>query len=130
MGAASRRKGAAGERELIALLRERLGDLPELRRNLDQPRDGGADLRIAGHAIEVKRAEQFRSSWIDQADAQAGGDVPVVAWRRNGGRWRLLLVMDLDGFAAAVRRNPTTPEAPAIEFHRGSPYNATGDTPA
>ena len=43
MGAMQRRKGATGERELIALLREHLGE--ELTRNLDQARDGGADLK-------------------------------------------------------------------------------------
>jgi len=103
MTAMSRRKGANGERELTTLLRERLGNLPGLCRNLDQVRDGGCDIRLPGYAIEVKRAERFLSAWIAQAEAQAGSDVPVVAWRRNGGRWRCLLVLDVDGFCEQVR---------------------------
>lgn len=79
MSNSQRRKGAQGERELIGLLRDRLGDLPGLARNLDQARDGGADFTVAGHAVEVKRAEQFRAAWIEQAVRQAGDDVPVVA---------------------------------------------------
>ena len=104
MSAMQRRKGAAGERELIGLLRDRLGDLPCLCRNLEQSRSGGADFHVAGHAVEVKRAERFRADWIEQADHQAGDDVPVVAWRRNGGRWRFLLVLDVDEFAQVVRK--------------------------
>lgn len=99
----SRRKGATGERELIGLLRDRLADLPGLHRNLDQCRDGGCDIRLPGYAIEVKRAERFLSAWIEQAERQAGDDVPVVAWRRNGSRWRCLVVLDVDRFAEQIR---------------------------
>jgi len=103
MSAMSRRKGATGERELIGLLRDWLGDLPGLCRNLDQVRDGGCDIRLPGYAVEVNRAERFLSRWLEQAETQSDGDVPVVAWRRNGGRWRCLVVLDVDGFAETVR---------------------------
>lgn len=138
MGARSRRKGAAGERELIGLLRDQLGDRPELRRNLDQCRDGGADCRVAGHAIEVKRAERFLSAWLDQAEAQAGDDIPVVAWRRNGGRWRFLVVQTVGQFAEQVREHlssvlthlPDSEAHPAADSLRRAlleaPSNTTG----
>jgi hypothetical protein len=103
MGSMSCRKGAAGERELIGLLRDRLGDLPGLCRNLDQCRSGGADFHIADHAVEVKRAERFRAVWIEQAKRQAGNAVPVIAWRRSGDHWQFLLVMDLEEFTGTVR---------------------------
>ena len=103
MSASQRRKGAHGERELVNLLRDRLGDLPGLCRNLEQSRSGGADILLPGYAIEVKRAERFLSAWIEQAEREAGDCLPVVAWRRNGKPWRCLLVLDVDQFAEAVR---------------------------
>lgn len=113
MTAMQRRKGADGERELIGLLRDRLGDLPALRRNLEQSRSGGANFNVAGHAVECKRAERFRADWIEQAERQAGEQVPVVAWRRNGGRWRFLLVLDVDEFAQVVREDLDAPATAA-----------------
>lgn len=95
-----RRKGARGERELIALLREHLGE--ELTRNLDQARDGGADLNggvlLAGYAIECKRAAraEVRSWWqqaFEQAYDVADGRAPVLAYRIDRARekWRFVL---------------------------------------
>lgn len=130
MGAMQRRKGADGERELIALLREHLGE--ELTRNLDQARDGGADLKggmlLAGYAIECKRAAKPEvRSWWQQAFAQAydiaDGRVPVLAYRLDrqqwhfvvpvseaiGGDWRSCpgfehtMTMLIDAFAALAR---------------------------
>lgn len=100
MGAMQRRKGARGECELIALLREHLGE--ELTRNLDQARDGGADLKggmlLAGYAIECKRAAkaEVRSWWqqaFEQAYDVADGRVPVLAYRidRSREKWRFVL---------------------------------------
>jgi len=98
MGAMQRRKGADGERELIALLREHLGE--ELARNLDQARDGGADLTggvlLAGYAIEVKRAAKpALKSWWEQAFSQAygiaDGRAPVLAYRLDRQRWQFVM---------------------------------------
>ena len=100
MGAMQRRKGARGERELIALLREHLGE--ELTRNLDQVRDGGADLTggvlLAGYAIECKRAAKPElKAWWEQAFSQAydiaDGRAPVLAYRIDRARekWRFVL---------------------------------------
>lgn len=51
----SQRKGKEGERELARLLREHLGD--GVSRNLEQARNGGADLNgLPGWCVEVKRA--------------------------------------------------------------------------
>jgi len=100
MGSMQRRKGARGECELIALLREHLGE--DLTRNLDQARDGGADLKggvlLAGYAIECKRAARAEvRSWWQQAFAQAydvaDGRTPVLAYRidRSREKWRFVL---------------------------------------
>ena len=97
----SRAKGQRGERELCALLGERLGI--DLARNLDQCRSGGADIELPRYAIEVKRGERFLSKWIDQAIEQSGSDrVPVLAWRQNRQPWRLIVLSDVDQFCEAV----------------------------
>jgi Holliday junction resolvase len=108
-GLRSRRKGANGERELIRLLRDELGDI--VSRNLSQTRDGGRDiLGLPGYAVEVKRCERIElTAWLRQAREQAAeGEVPVVAWRRNGHPWRIYLEMDLLGFCELVREGITT----------------------
>ena len=98
MGAMQRRKGATGERELIALLREHLGE--DLTRNLDQARDGGADLKggmlLAGYAIECKRAAkaEVRSWWqqaFEQAYDIADGRTPVLAYRLDYRQWQFVV---------------------------------------
>lgn len=97
----SRAKGQRGERELCALLSDRLGI--DLARNLDQCRSGGADIELPGYAIEVKRGERFLSKWIDQAIAQAGADrVPVLAWRSNRKPWRIMVLSDIETFADSI----------------------------
>lgn len=79
-------------------------------------RDGGCDSRVGGYAVEVKRAERFLSAWIEQAERQTGDDVPVVAWRRNGGRWRCLVVLlDVDGFVDQVRERVGAAKVPPIK---------------
>lgn len=103
MSAMSRRKGAGGERELFALLRDRLGDQPGLRRNLDQYRKSGRDGDVFGFSLEVKRAERFSAAWIDQAKAEAGEMVPTLCWRRNGKPWTVMLILDIDTFCEIAR---------------------------
>jgi Holliday junction resolvase len=90
VGVMQRRKGAAAEREALLLLSEELGT--ELRRNLQQTREGGADcLMVKGFAIEIKRQEQLRRpSWWRQAVTQAEqvGAEPMLLYRRNREPWQ------------------------------------------
>jgi hypothetical protein len=87
-GKRSRNKGACGERELLKLLGDELGQ--SLNRNLTQTREGGGDcLEIRGWVIEVKRQERLsRPSWWAQACAQASGiGEPMLCYRRNREPW-------------------------------------------
>ena len=99
MGAMSRRKGAAGERELFALLEEHLGIA--IKRNLEQTRGGGADsYDLPGYAIEVKRVEQLAvDRWWSQAVMQAGSAIPVLAYRQSRQPWRFVVPLEwVQGF--------------------------------
>jgi Holliday junction resolvase len=103
-GRMSRNKGARGEREVFALLNEQLGQ-EHFKRNLTQTRAGGCDAETSQRAsifsMEVKRGEQLNlRSAIQQAIDQAKpGQLPVLAYRRNGEAWRFLIISDLKGFA-------------------------------
>lgn len=101
-GRGARRKGAAGERELAALLTDELGF--EVKRKLGQARDGGYDLQVGRFAIEVKRQERLQiEDWCRQveaavtvaADIDSEGNlrppVPVVVFRRSGQPWRAVV---------------------------------------
>lgn len=94
MGRAERQKGARGENEYAALLAEALG-MP-IRRKLGQARDGGDDIEVGPFRIEVKRRETLRiDNWCEQVEACIGpGQIPVVAYRRNGQPWRVVLRND------------------------------------
>lgn len=93
-GKGKRNKGAAGERELAALLSEHLGFV--VKRNLGQARDGADDLTVAQFRIEVKRQETLRiDQWSEQVEACASpGEVPVLMYRRNGQPWRVCLRLE------------------------------------
>lgn len=87
-GARSRRKGAAGERELAAIISQLSGET--IARNLAQVREGGGDLEFRGCLIECKRCESFSlGRWWRQAVTSAlrKGLRPIVAWRRSHGPW-------------------------------------------
>lgn len=92
-GKASQRKGADGERELAAVLREygyeikrggsmSFGEVPDL-------------VGLPGVHIEVKRCEQVRlSEWMQQAerDSQHFKDgLPAVFHRRSREVWRVTM---------------------------------------
>lgn len=72
MGRMQRNKGAAGEREVLKMLGERLG--MKLERNLSQTRNGGADcVELGNIRLEVKRQERLNvNAWWVQAAQQAG----------------------------------------------------------
>ncbi len=99
MGAAQRRKGANGERELANLLADELGF--DVVRNLEQVRSGGCDLiGIEPFAIEVKRCERLAlTAWWSQACDQADTRIPVLAYRQSRHPWlfRLPLEFVIDG---------------------------------
>lgn len=84
MGLKERNKGAAGEREVCAILRNWIGE--EFSRNLDQTREGGGDVPFGPLLLEVKRQERLKMiEWQQQAvdSAANAGLLPAVVWRRN-----------------------------------------------
>lgn len=95
MGRASQRKGASGERELAALLREygynierggscSFGEVPDLS-------------GIPGIHIEVKRRENVDlSAALAQASTDAAyfGGLPAVFHRGNRQKWRVTMTLD------------------------------------
>jgi len=90
MGAKSRNKGKAGEREAAALLRELLGI--DVRRRVRQ-HDGDSDLLgVPGWVVEVKRAKSATpavvGAWWVQAKEQAGRDWPLLLYRLDRQPWR------------------------------------------
>jgi len=120
MSKTSRTKGAAGERELAALLGERLG--LSLRRRLAQYQAGGHDLEgWDGVHIEVKRYKaasqgQVAGWWQQTLEQCAGGETPLLAYRADQQAWRFVLrpcdwggptpepaEVDIDGLCAWVR---------------------------
>ena len=87
----SRAKGARGELEWAAFLRA-YGH--QARRGQQYNGLGGADVvseDLAALHFEVKRTERFPHEAMEQAARDAGGRVPVVAWRRNRGPWFVIL---------------------------------------
>lgn len=106
-GKASQRKGADGEKELAAVLREygyeikrggsmSFGEVPDL-------------VGLPGVHIEVKRCEQVRlSEWMQQAerDSQHFKDgLPAVFHRRSREGWRV--TMNLADFMRLYCRQKT-----------------------
>lgn len=106
-GKASQRKGADGERELAAILREygyeikrggsmSFGEVPDL-------------VGLPGVHIEVKRCEQVRlSEWMQQAerDSQHFKDgLPAIFHRRSREGWRV--TMNLADFMRLYCRQKT-----------------------
>lgn len=96
MSASERRKGADFENEICALLRDRLGQV--VRRNLAQSRGGrleGGDIVIGNYAIECKRRASIAVyDWLDQANTDAAGKIPVVVARGDGRR--AIAILDLE----------------------------------
>lgn len=103
-GKSSQRKGADGERELAALLREygypverggslSFGEVPDL-------------TGLPGVHIECKRTEQLRPyDWMAQAERDAarfGDGLPAVFFRRSHAPW--LVTMRLDDWMNLYKR--------------------------
>jgi len=94
---AARRKGAQGEQEFARLLSAAL-DM-DISRNLDQARDGGADIMFdldgATVAVEVKRRKEMptegeRAAWLRQVE-RVPADIRIVAYRPDRRPWRVMV---------------------------------------
>ena len=94
MGASERRKGATAEREVAAILAERLG-VP-VKRKLGQARDSGDDIQIGRIRMEIKRRERLAvDEWAHQVEKCCGPrDIPAVIYRRSGEPWRVVMLLD------------------------------------
>jgi len=136
VGKAQRTKGASAERELAALLSDRLGTL--VKRRLGAARDGGHDLdgglMLDSVSIEVKRQEKpSLGPWWSQACDQAAraAKVPVLAYRASRCAWSfrvplgwvhagfstsdtdMTVTMGIEEFCAVVREAMTVQEEPS-----------------
>lgn len=99
----ARAKGAAGERQFCALVKETTGI--ELQRKLDQTRGGGHDLECVfpadvarwPYAVEVKRTKEATNAkmvkWWGQCLVQAEKArlQPMLAWREDRKNWKITL---------------------------------------
>jgi len=88
MGAMSRRKGAAFEREVAIKIRDNLGY--DCKRNLEQYQQGGDDLSgVPGWSIECKRyatcvPSDLKTFWLQcEAQAAAKGLRPVLIVKQD-----------------------------------------------
>jgi hypothetical protein len=97
----SRLRGATFEREIVNALRDALG--VECKRNLDQWRDGGDDIKLAPYSIECKRRAKIALyEWWEQATKSAGDRLrPVLMIRAD--RKQTLVVMDFEEFVRLAR---------------------------
>jgi hypothetical protein len=97
---AERAKGARGELEVVGLVQA--AGWPMARRTHDgreQALRGDIANGPAGVHLEVKRQERASVwSWWEQATADAGNAMPVVAFRRSRSAW--LAVAELDELLA------------------------------
>lgn len=95
-------KGKAGEREVVKLLQPMVDEVyngldlepPQMLRNQMQSAVGGFDLEgLPWLAVEVKRRETLDlNSWWNQVLKAAGGArEPVVIFRQNRCKWRVLM---------------------------------------
>ena len=95
MAVNSKRKGAAGERELAHKLNEYGFETRRTVQYNGKADDGKADLLgLPGIHIECKRVERLN---IDEAMAQAINDaldeMPTVFHRRNGKKWLVTMLL-------------------------------------
>lgn len=102
MGKSQRTKGAAGEREICDMIFENFGI--EVHRNLQQTRDGGADIKLKPFSIEVKRRAAIGRiyDWMEQATA--GCDTterPIVVCRADRKQW--LAILPIEEFFRLIR---------------------------
>lgn len=112
----NRNKGHDGEREIVRLLQpvvELVLGEKRLGRNLQQTRQGGHDICGLEHlAIEVKRCETLEiEKWWRQTLRQAemvGGAIPVLIFRQNRGKWRVMMFGRVGHLICRVEIDMTT----------------------
>ena len=104
----SKRKGKAGELEIVNLIKAAFPKPWPVERNLAQSRSGGCDIIWRDYAIEVKRTQDDSPSIMDrhwrQAQSQAGelGLKPVLIYRRNNRPWRARRMATFNGVPILV----------------------------
>lgn len=102
-----RSKGGRGERECCQYLKQLfMLDFDPLR-NLDQTREGGADIvNIPGFTFEVKRVEKLalRDWWLQVKAACIPGTIPVVIFRQNKQEWNGLISAEYIGLGSGFIR--------------------------
>ena len=105
MGARERNKGARGERELAAWLRERDYDARRGQQFSGGPESPDVVCPDVPFHFECKRNERLSLyPAMAQAIADAGDKVPVVAHRRNHGEW--LAVLRLEDLIKILEGSP------------------------
>ncbi len=113
-GLMSRNKGKRGEREVVKALQPvvdkvytKLGlEIPILERNLMQSHRGGYDIvGLEWLALEVKYQEQLNlSGWWEQCKKQTKeGQEPVLIYRKNNARWRVMMYGRLHAGTSHIR---------------------------
>ena len=105
MSVNSRAKGCRGER----LWRDQLREAGFLKARRGQQFSGGTDSpdvvcpELPTIHFEVKNVEAGNPyNWHDQATADAGEKTPIVAHKRNGRKW--LVIMSSDDFFDFIKR--------------------------
>lgn len=91
----AKRKGNAGEVEFCKLIVENLGI--DVHRNLQQTRDGGADIKLKPYSIEVKRRAAIGNiyDWMNQASAGCDtAERPIVVCRADRKQWLAILPIE------------------------------------
>jgi len=104
MGKYQRDKGKRGEREAARALSDLLG-LPVTRSQQYKGAAGSADLAgVPGAHFEVKRTERLSLyKALEQAEADAGEDCPILLHRQSHKRWVVAVYLkDLLRLAALV----------------------------
>ena len=95
MGARERNKGARGERELTAWLTGRGYPARRGRQYSGNPESPDVVCADVPFHFECKRTERIRLyDAMAQAITDAGDKVPVVAHRRNRGKWLAVLRLE------------------------------------
>nr|DAU41089.1 MAG TPA: HOLLIDAY JUNCTION RESOLVASE, ENZYME, HOMOLOGOUS RECOMBINATION, HOLLIDAY [Caudoviricetes sp.] len=98
----AKRKGNAGEVEFCKLIFENLGI--DVHRNLQQTRDGGADIKLKPYSIEVKRRAAIGNIYDWMSQATEGCDLserPIVVCRADRKQW--LAVMPIEELFRLIR---------------------------
>ena len=104
MSKSQRNKGASGERDVCNLIKEHLG--VDVKRNLNQTREGGADIKLPPYSLEIKRRARIGSiyEWMEQSQKScADGEKPIVICRADRRDW--LVVMPISQFLQLVKTN-------------------------